>query len=556
MVDISIKNLSFTYAGSNIKTLDNISLDIKRGEFVIIAGKSGSGKSTLLRMMKPELSPNGKTEGEILFFGKNKNEYALKDSASDIGFVLQNTEYQTLTHSVRTELAFGAQNIGLRSESIRLRMAELSAYFSLNGIIDKKIDELSGGQKQLVCLASILMMHPEILIFDEPASMLDPMTAENLFLTINKLCRENGMTVIMTEHRLQSVIPYADRLVVLDNGKIISDSCPSDLSKALFNKNEYIHFAMPTPMRLCAALDLSDTLPLDTGSCRRLLIEKFPSSPVFTGITDESENENRNTALEAKHISFAYDKSGYVLKDFSLKIPEGSFFAILGANAAGKSTALSLMAGLLPCKIGKISVFGKSIKKYRAGELYNGVLAVLPQNCESLFSGNTVREDLFSALSDSGLSGKEKEEKLIKAAESAEILHILDRHPYDISGGEMQRAALSIVLLKDPKIILMDEPTKGMDPVFKVRFAHMIKKLCRNGKTVICVSHDTEFCAEFCDRCALISDGMCVSEEKCRSFFSKNYFYTTAANKTARDIFPDAVTEREVIDLCRKNLQN
>lgn len=556
MVDFQIKNLSFSYPETDNKVLNNISLEINKGEFIVLCGKSGSGKSTLLSMLKPELTPHGKTEGEIIFFGKEKKEYTLRESASDIGYLMQNTDYQPVTHSVRTELAFGLENLGFDSKTIRLRIAEISAYFSLDKIIDKKISELSGGQKQLVCLASILAMHPKAIIFDEPASQLDPIAAQNIFMTAKRLCRENGMTVIITEHRLENLIPEADRLIVLDNGKIIADCHPSELENELFTDNDFIKCSLPVPMRIAASVGISNPLPLDTGSGRIMLEKHLYGKIKNTEIKRDIRKLSDKNAVEAKNISFAYDSSGYVLKNFNLNIPEGSFFALLGANAAGKSTAISVISGLLPLKSGKIKIAEKDIKKYKDKELYNGTLAVLPQKCETLFSGNSVKEDLMKGLSDSTLSKAEKEEKIQSVAKLTEISHLLDRHPYDISGGELQRAALSIILLKNPKIIFMDEPTKGMDALFKEKFANIIKKLCENGTTVISVSHDTEFCALHCDRCALMSDGMIVSEADKYEFFANNYFYTTSANKMARDVFPDAVTEKEVIELCLKNLQN
>ena len=268
MVDFCLKNFSFSYPDSSRKALDNINLSINSGEFVVISGKSGSGKSTLLSMLKPEISPYGKKEGVIYFFGKNADDFSQRESCEKIGFLLQNTEYQTVTHSVRTELAFGLENMGLASETIRLRIAEISAYFSLEKIINKKISELSGGQKQLVCLASILAMHPKAVIFDEPASQLDPTAAESFISTIKALCKDIGITVIITEHRLEGIIPEADRLIVLENGKIIADCNPSKLDTALFQSNSYIKNSMPFPMRLFAQLGHTENLPLNISDGR------------------------------------------------------------------------------------------------------------------------------------------------------------------------------------------------------------------------------------------------------------------------------------------------
>ncbi len=554
MVNFEINNLSFSYPESKRQALKNINLTVNQGEFIVICGKSGSGKSTLLRMLKPELTPHGTKTGEIAFF--DSDNFTLRDSAGKIGFLLQNTEYQAVTHSVRSELAFGLENLGLDSRTIRLRIAEISAYFSLENIIDKKISELSGGQKQMVCLASILMMHPDVIIFDEPTSQLDPMAAETLLNTVYKLSRENGITVIITEHRLEGLIPVADRVIVIDGGEIISDTSSRDTSSELIKSNDFLSSAVPTAMRLHADLGLTSSAPLNTAEGRQMLTTLFANKPKYTELTEESAENTKELAVEAKDLWFAYDKSRYVLKGLDLKIKKDSFFALLGANGAGKTTALSLISGLLPCKQGKIKLLGKSITKYKDSELYGKTVGVLPQKCESLFGGNTVREDLEKALAKSMHDKKARNEKIEEVASFCEITDLLERHPYDISGGEMQRAALCMVLLKEPQILFLDEPTKGMDNLFKKQFASKIKELNTKGITVVMVSHDTEFCAEYCDECAMVFDGMCALQEERNKFFSQNFFYTTAANKIAREFFPLAVTERQVLELCRKNLKD
>lgn len=556
MVNFKIEYFGFSYPETETAVLKDINLTVEQGEFIVICGKSGSGKSTLLRMLKPELTPKGKQEGEILFFGKEKNLFSFRDSAENIGFILQNTQYQTVTHSVRSELAFGLENLGLDSNTIRLRIAEISAYFSLENIIDKKTDELSGGQKQLVCLASVVAMHPKVIILDEPTAQLDPIVATAFFDTTQKLCKENGITVIITEHRLENVIPIADRVIVMDNGKIISDCEPEKISKELLNGNEFMKNSMPFPMRLYSQIDVPSKIPLNVAQAHKMLESIVDKKLKYTVVSRNEKNIPDNIAVEMKNVRYAYDKNGYVLKNMNLKIRQGSFFAIMGANGSGKTTAISIMSGIIECKAGKIKIFGKDIKKYKETNLYNGMIAVLPQKCESLFAGNTVREDFEYLLKNSGCKKSETDEKIKAVAEFTQISDLMNRHPYDISGGELQRAALAMILLKEPKIIFLDEPTKGMDNMFKKQFAKKISELCNNGVTVIMVSHDTEFCAEYCDECAMFFDGMCVSQENKYDFFAHNYFYTTIANKISRDIFPTAVTQRQVIELCKKNLQN
>ena len=553
MDNFIIQNLSFTYANAEEQAIKNINLRIEQGEFIVICGKSGSGKSTLLRILKPELTPNGKISGEIKLF--NKNDLSHRESAESIGFLLQNTEYQTVTHTVLSELAFGLENLGYDSKTIRLRIAEISAYFSLENIIDKKISELSGGQKQIVCLASIVTMHPKAIILDEPTSQLDPVSSVSFLEILQKLCRENGITIIMTEHRLENVIGLADRVIIMENGEIISDCPPQKISKELLNENEFASCSMPVPMRLFAQLDVNENLPTNVSQAHNMLGELLDEKVKYSNPQRDKRNLSETISVEMKNVWYAYNNSGYVLKNMNLKIKKGSFTALMGANGAGKTTALSLMSGLLDCKSGMIKLFGKDIKKYRNQEIYNGMIAVLPQKCESLFAGNTIREDLECVLKFSGYKKSDITKKIDEVSEFTQIHHLLDRHPYDVSGGELQKAALAMILLKEPRIIFLDEPTKGMDNLFKKLFADKIHNLCSNGVTVIMVSHDTEFCAEYCDECAMIFDGMCVSQENKYDFFAQNYFYTTSANKIARNIFPSDITQRQLLDLCKRNLQ-
>ena len=552
MNQFTLEDVSFTYPGQDTPALKHINLKIDQGEFIVVCGASGSGKSTLLRLLKPELTPHGTVHGTLRFFGEPAEAFPPDESARNIGFLQQDPEYQTVTHDVIGELAFGPENLGLQNEEISLRLSEITAYFGLEEILEKKTSVLSGGQKQLLSLASVLTLHPSVLILDEPTSQLDPTAADALLHTVSRLCKENDITVIISEHRLEQILPEATRVLILENGALISDSSPREIPSSIFHDNAFVYRAMPTPMRLHAALGLSGVAPLHVAEGRKMLAGLLDGNHVISELPSPSTTKTE-TAIECKNIWFAYDAGGYVLRGFDLSVPKGSFFAVMGANASGKSTALSVISGALTPMSGSVRISGKKrSRKSNAG--INETVALLPQKCETLFAAATIREDLLSMLYDSGLGKEEKNKKILTIAAFLEIDKLLERHPYDVSGGEMQRAALAMVLLRDPEIILLDEPTKGIDNVMKHTLAKKLLSLCDEGKTVVIVSHDTEFCAEYCTACAMLFRGKTAVVGAKRSFFSQNYFYTTAANKIARSFFPEAVTEEEVLALCKKNL--
>ncbi len=548
MEAVNVKGLRFTYPNAAAPALDGVDLTVREGEIAVLCGCSGSGKTTLLRLLKPELSPHGETAGEIALFGQPKAALSQRDSAAGIGFLLQDPEYQTVTHTVRSELAFGPENLGLPPETVRLRVAELAAYFSLEGILDRRVSALSGGQKQLLCLASVCVLHPKLLLLDEPTAQLDPAAGTLLLDTVRRLCRENGVTVILSEQRLENVIPMADRVIVLENGRVRWNCPPRELPAAAVNENVFLRRSLPAPMRIFAALGREAPLPVTVGEGRAALSSlcegKRPPAVPFTppALSDEA-------AVEMKRVGYSYDGESWVLRDLDLRIPRGSFFALMGPNAAGKSTVLGLISGVLPCKKGTLRLFGKESKKYPAG--VSGVAAMLPQRCEALFGGNSVEEDFLYSLSGAKLSRTEKAEKIARAADFFGLSALLKTHPYDLSGGELQRAALAMLLMKEPRLLLLDEPTKGIDNVFKERLARRLRALCDAGVTVVAVTHDTEFAARYCDAAALLFDGRVVSQGNVSAFFSRNYFYTTAANKLARDLLPGAVTEGQVTAVCR-----
>ena len=552
--DFEIENLRFFYPGEKVPALDQISFGIKPGEFVLITGRSGSGKTTLLRSLKPSLSFEGEYSGKRKLFGKEISALTAEDEAQKIGFVLQNPDFQAVTHTVRSELAFGLENLGYEPPIIRMRTAEAAAYFGLEDIFDTPLSSLSGGKLQLVCLASIIALHPKAILLDEPISQLDPMTCDSFIGALKRLSLENSITVIISEHRLEKVLPFADRIMVMEDGKLTYDARPCDLTQKVLEKNDFLRFAVPSSARIIGRLGMNPGSALTVRDAGRLLDASFRKEPEFRRIEHRKRSDGTSpAAVEMKNICFSYDESKRVLNGFNLKIGQNCFFALMGANAAGKTTALRLMSGIYRLNAGKIELFGRNIKKYSDKELYRGTVALLSQKVHMLFAGNTVEEDLRRVLDGEELPQEEKQKLFSQTVEFFDLEKLLGRHPYDISQGEMQRAAFCMALLRRPKLLLLDEPTKGMDALFKRELGEKIRNLVENGMTVVAVSHDNEFCAEYCDECAFICDGICSQPLPVGDFFSDNFFYSTEANKISRHIFENAVTEAEVLALCQKN---
>ena len=469
MAHYEIKNLSFSYAAAKGKeSLKNVSLTIQRGEYVVLCGKSGSGKTTLLRHLKPVLAPHGKLTGEILFGGVPMAQVSQRDQAGKIGYVMQNPDDQIVTDKVWHELAFGLESLGCDQKTMRARVAEMACYFGIQAWFHRDVANLSGGQKQLLNLASIMAMQPEVLILDEPTSQLDPIAASDFLNTVRKINIELGTTVIITEHRMEDIFPYADRAIVMDGGRVIADDTPRNIGKLLYEQKNDMFAAMPTPVRVFYGSGGEGNCPLTVREGRTWLSRSFPEEPKIKTIPMASdEKEIQNPALVLKELWFRYEKNTPdILRGVSAEVPKGSLYAVVGGNGAGKSTTLKAISGICRPYRGRVTVFGKPVEKYKASELFGGTLAMLPQDPKSLFVKKTVREDLEEMTRDTAL--------IAEIAATCQVEKLLDSHPYDLSGGEQQRAALAKVLLTSPKLLLLDEPTKGIDSFFKETFAEIL----------------------------------------------------------------------------------
>ena len=573
MAHFAIEQLTFAYPGADRRALDGVSLEIEQGSYVVICGKSGCGKTTLLRHLKSVLTPHGERTGRVLFEGVPLSEVPQRDQSSKIGFVMQNPDAQIVTDKVWHELAFGLESLGCDKDSMRFRVAEMASYFGIESWFHKDVRDLSGGQKQLLNLASIMAMRPSALILDEPTSQLDPIAASDFLNTVRKINLELGVTVVLTEHRLEEVFACADKVVVMDRGEIVSVGAPREVALSLHASGNDMMAALPAPLRIFYGVEAAREVGLGKASPDKATPEKAesPDAPLTVRegrrwlsrvASDDCAQRDaipadapldaaEHPALSLKEVWFRYDRDlPDVLCGASLDVAPGSILAIMGGNGAGKSTLLRVACGISKPYRGTVRVFGRKLKDWKAGSLFDGCLALLPQDPQNLFVKKTVREDLAEMLASSRLPEADRALRIEHVIDVTDIESLLDKHPFDLSGGEQQRAALAKVLLTDPKILLLDEPTKGIDAFFKRQLASVLDDLKRDGVAIVMVSHDIEFCARHADAVAMMFDGEIVAQSTPRTFFSSNSFYTTAANRMSRHVFPRAITDEDVIWQC------
>ncbi len=527
MESYTIKNLSFAYPGSEKNALDNINIEIEKGSFVTICGHIGSGKTTLIKHLKPSLAPHGASRGEILFEGKPLKDISGRDECEKIAFIMQNPEVQSVTDKVYHEIAFGLESLGFESREIHTRVAETTAFFGIQDIWNKNIDELSGGQKQIVNLASVMAMRPSVIVLDEPTCRLDPIASTKFIAELERINREIGTTIIITEHNLNEVFALSDKVIVLENGRVICDASPAEAGKILRDKSSSIVKALPTPMRVYGASNSDDICPITIREGRAWLGKQ---NLIKTQIAKKNKDISDEVSVHLKNVFFRYEKNGRdIIKNLNLKVHKGEILAINGSNGIGKSTLLSLIANVK--------------KQYSGSVVTKGKVALLPQEPKLLFVKKTVFEDLYSIVCG---SEEEKMERVEYIANVCKISALLNRHPFDLSGGETQKVALAKLLLTNPDILLLDEPTNSIDALCKEEICALLKSVSANGVTIIMVSHDLDFCAECAHKCTMFFDGGLTTPVNTYEFFSSNSYYTTSANRMAKEILPEAITLSDI----------
>ncbi len=544
---LSIKDLTFSYPNKENFALQNVNLSINSGDFVVVCGQSGSGKTTLLRMLKKEIAPYGEKQGAVFYKGEDVEKLDDKISAQKIGFVFQKPDQQIVTDKVWHELAFGLESLGYDSDYIRLRVGEMANYFGITSLFRKKTTELSGGQKQLMNLASVMAMSPDVIILDEPTSQLDPITANDFITTLKKINDELGLTVIIIEHRLQEVFPIADKVAVMEDGKVICYDTPRNVCEKL--SNHPMSQGFPSAVRIWQKSGSKGECPLTVKEGRNFINSNFSERKLPLRNTIP----NTEDIITLKDVFFRYEKGGNdILSGTNLSIKKGEHFCILGGNGSGKTTTLKILAGLLKPYRGKVIIDNNKMTKKTTADFNRLGVAMLPQNPESVFLKSRVIDDYTELCKIKGIEKSAYEDKINSVVKKLGIKGLLENHPYDLSGGEIQKCALGKVLISEPKILLLDEPTKGVDAYSKIALSKILQEIKSDGVTIITVTHDVEFASIVADRCGLFFDGEVLSSLVPQEFFSKNNFYTTASSRISRDKFANAVTVDDVVSLIKE----
>lgn len=552
---LSCEHVSFCYPRQIDNAIEDISFSIGEAEFVVLCGQSGCGKTTLLRHFKKNQIPFGTGSGKLYYRGSDLETMDDRESAARIGFVGQNPDTQLVTDKVWHELAFGLENLGVPGEQIRRRTAEIAQYFGMESWFRRPVSELSGGQKQLLNLASVVIMQPDVLLLDEPTAQLDPIGTGRFLDTLRRLNRDLGTAVLLSEQRLEEVVPMADRVLIMHQGHLVADSVPEQCAAKLeayeMDHNEALPIAsaMPVAVRVWKACHYRDEAgsPVSIRQGKSWLSDRVrktgqPGDPIKSAVSDRhpchtAKRAVSETALFVDRLCFGYQKDQRVLEDFTMRVPKGTLYAVVGGNGSGKSTALKAIMGICKPRRGKVKAAGK--------------IRFLAQNPKSLFTELTAAEELMAMLlPENGGAGLKEADRTQRVGETLSYLELTaqrEQNPMDLSGGQQQRLALGKLLLTEPDILLLDEPTKGLDGAFKEKLAELLKDLCSKGKTVVLVSHDMEFCARYADQCGLLFDGQLISEGETRAFFRENVFYTTAAQRMSRGVCGDCLLAEDIV---------
>ena len=553
---IRIDNLTFRYSDTDRPALRDINLEIQDGEFVLITGPSGGGKSSFCRCLNG-LIPHfygGEITGKVEVDGLDTMKHSTKEMATEVGMVFQDPENQLVAMDVEREVAFGLENLAFPFELMAKRMEEALDTVGIASLRHRTVNELSGGEKQRVAIASVLALYPNILVLDEPTSELDPKGAEEVLNVVERLNDELGVTVILVEHRLDRVTQHVDRMLVLDNGMIVSDGTPQ--SVLIDDKVSQSGIGIPPIIKLVQGLKDKgigiDNIPLTVKEGRAALAKVMPlqakqanlNLPERKVTASEAKQSPRPFAtlrasaqpmVEVKGLYHVYPSDLVALRNISLKICEGEFVAIMGRNASGKTTLVKHFNGLLKPTEGDVIVNGVNTKGSTIADLAKKVGYVFQNPNDHLFA-DSVEQEIAFTLKNLGFKSEGMESMIDQVLERFDLTQYRHRYPRSLSGGEKQRVAFASILVAQPKIIILDEPTRGMEYRLKVELMRFLDEYRENGNAVILVTQDVETVAEYGDRVILLSEGRTVVDGSKREVLSRALLFSPQINRLAQSL--------------------
>ncbi len=496
---IQLRSVTYTYPNRESPALDAVDLVVEAGEFVVVTGPSGSGKSTALRTINglvPHFS-GGAISGEVLVNDLQVIQDGPQVISRHVGFVSQNPEAQTILEKVEPEIAFALENAAVPWLEMHERVEEAMARLGLTSLRSRAITTLSGGERQRVAIASALALRPKILVLDEPTSQLDPKSAAEVLHILRDLNRDLGLTIVLAEHRLERVLPYADTMAYFENGRVLAHDTV---------RRTLAYISQPPPLVDLARRQNWDPVPLTLDEAQKLI-------PAQATRPAEQQNPDKggpsspldlaDPILQTRGLTFSYTNHVLALDKVDLALHRGEVLAIMGQNGSGKSTLLRCIIGLLDPSAGDVLLNGESVLEHDTVALARRI-AYLPQYPDDLLYAETVHQELEITLDNHEIVS---EERIEAALDDLGLAGLEEAYPRDLSTGQRQRVALGAITVSQPEILLLDEPTRGQDGQIKQQLVSIWKRWKDSGMGLIVVTHDVELAVQLADRVLILAEG-------------------------------------------------
>jgi len=544
-----LSDVTYWYPGRGQPALRDVSLEIGPAEVILVVGSSGSGKSTLLRCLNG-LVPHfhgGTLAGRVEVDGKDTRTSHTHELAHAVGLVFQDPESQSVMTTVEREIAFGLENRGVTSAAISRLVEEALILLGLSHLRHASLATLSGGELQKVALASVVATQPQLLLLDEPTSQLDPVSSEELLAAIRRLSEDTGSTIMLAEHRTERCLHLVTRVLYMNDGVLVADADPQRFADWALDGHRGL---LPPVARLFArrarghSADADDPgLPMTVKDAHRLLVAHEDPKPRHRPAT--SQGSPGGIVLEARKLAIGYDPDEPLLEGLSFSLARGEAVALMGENGVGKSTLVRHFIGLARPLAGKVMLLGRDVGELTVAAAARDC-AVMGQNPNDLFVKDTVAEEIAFTLDALGITGEQRASLTAGIVAELDLAALLQRNPRDLSGGERTRVALAATVCADPTMVVLDEPTRGMDALHKAELAASVRRWVAAGRCVVLVTHDVEFAASVVERVIVLGDRGLLADGPAADVLDGSLFFSTQINRLLRRALPGVLREDEI----------